>query len=59
MLKALLRTQVPKLKSYMGSAYEDAVTTCLNSDFGGSSNPAEVREAFDRKVLLKLEHRSH
>lgn len=59
MLKALLTTQVPKLKSYMGSAYEDAVATCLNSDFGGSSNPAEVREVFDRKVLRKLEHRSH
>lgn len=59
MLKALLRTQVPKLKSYMGSAYEDAVATCLNTDFGGSSNPAEVREVFERKVLLKLEHRFH
>lgn len=59
MLKGLLRKQVPKLKSYMGSAYEDAVVTCLNGDFGGSSNPAEVREAFERKVLLKLEHQSH
>ena len=59
MLEGLLRKHVPKLKSYMGSAYEDAVVMCLNGDFGGSSNPAEVREAFERKVLLKLEHQSH
>lgn len=58
MLRALLRTRVPKLKSYMGSAYEDAVATCLNGDFGDSANPAEVREAFERKVLLKVGHQS-
>ena len=56
MLNVLLKEKVPKLKTYMGSAYEEAVTTCLKGDFGGSSNPAEVREAFERKVLLKIKH---
>lgn len=56
MLDFLLEKEVPKLKTYMGNAYEDAVATCLKSDFGGSSNPAEVREAVDRKVLLKIKH---
>ena len=58
MLNVLLKEKVPKLKTYMGSAYEEAVTTCLKGDFGGSSNPAEVREAFERKVLLKIKHPS-
>ena len=58
MLNALLKKNVPKLKTYMGSAYEDAVATCLKGDFGGSSSPAEVREAFERKVLLKIKHPS-
>ena len=56
MLNVLLKKEVPKLKTYMGSAYEDAVATCLKGDFGGSSNPAEVREAFERKVLLKIKY---
>ena len=59
MLNVLLEKEVPKLKTYMGSAYEDAVATCLKGEFGGSSNPAEVREAFERKVLLKIKHPSH
>ena len=59
MLSTLLKKDVPKLRTYMGSAYEDAVATCLKGDFGGSSNPAEVREAFERKVLLKIKHPSH
>ena len=59
MLNVLLAKEVPKVKTYMGSAYEDAVATCLKGDFGGSSDPAEVREAFERKVLLKIKHRSH
>lgn len=59
MLDALFAKEVPKLKTYMGSAYEDAVVTCLKGDFGGSSDPAEVREAFERKVLLKIKHPSH
>ena len=58
MLNVLLKKEVPKLKTYMGSAYEEAVTTCLKGDFGGSSSPAEVREAFERKVLLKIKHPS-
>ena len=58
MLSVLLKEKVPKLKTYMGSAYEEAVTTCLKGDFGGSSNPAEVREAFERKVLLKIKYPS-
>ena len=58
-LDVLLKKEVPKLKTYMGSAYEDAVATCLKGDFGGSSNPAEVREAFERKVLLRIKHPSH
>ena len=58
MLNVLLKEKVPKLKTYMGSAYEEAVTTCLKGDFGGSSNPAEVREAFERKVLLKIKYPS-
>lgn len=59
MLSVLLKKDVPKLRTYMGSAYEDAVVTCLKGDFGGSSNPAEIREAFERKVLLKIKHPSH
>ncbi|KAK0511849.1 hypothetical protein JMJ35_005699 [Cladonia borealis] len=58
MLNAILETEVPKLKTYMGSSYEEAVTTCLKGDFGGSSNPAEVRQAFEPKVLLKIKHPS-
>ena len=58
MLNFLLKKEVPKLKTYMGSAYEEAVTTCLKGDFGGGSSPAEVREAFERKVLLKIKHPS-
>ena len=58
MLNVLLKKEVPKLKTYMGSAYEEAVTTCLKGDFGGSPNPAEVREVFERKVLLKINHPS-
>ena len=58
MLNALLKKNVPKLKTYMGSAYEDAVATCLKGDFGGSPNPAEVREAFERKVILKIKYPS-
>ena len=56
MRRVLLKEKVPLLKTFMGSAYEDAVMTCLNGDFGDSSNPVEVREAFERKVLLKVEH---
>lgn len=59
MLRVLLKREVPKLKTYMGRAYEDAVTACLSSDFGDRSKPAEVREGFERKVLLKVENRSH
>ena len=59
MLNSLLVKEVPKLKTYMGSAYEDAVATCLKGDFGRSSNPSEVREAFERKVVLKIKHPSH
>lgn len=58
MRNVLLEKEVPKLKTYMGSAYEDAVATCLKGEFGGSSNPAEVREAFERNVLLKVERPS-
>lgn len=58
MLNVLLEKEVPKLKTYMGSAYEDAVVTCLKGDFGGSANSAEVREAFEREVLLKIKHPS-
>lgn len=59
MRNVVLKKEVPKLKTYMGSAYEDAVAICLKGDFGGSSNPAEVREAFERKVLLKVVGPSH
>ena len=56
MLKVLMETEVPKLKTCMGSAYEDAVIACLKGDFGGGgANPAEVREAFERGVLLKIQ----
>lgn len=58
MLNAILEKEVPKLKSYMGSSYEEAVATCLKGDFGGSLNPAEVREAFESKVLLKIKYPS-
>lgn len=58
MLKVLLEKEVPKLRTYMGSAYEDAVATCLSGNFGEKSNPGEVREAFERKVLLKIEYPS-
>ena len=54
MRNVLLEKEVPKLKTYMGSAYESAVTTCLNGEFGGSSSLVEVREAFEREVLLKV-----
>ena len=55
MVQALLRRHVPKLKTYMGSAYEEAVMACLNGDLGVSADPLEVREAFERKVLLKID----
>ena len=54
MRNVLLEKEVPKLKTYMGSAYEAAVATCLKGDFGGNLSPAETREAFERKVLLKV-----
>ncbi|KAF6236138.1 hypothetical protein HO173_005767 [Letharia columbiana] len=59
MLQALVKTHVPVLKTYMGRAYGDAVAACLSSDFGDSSNPTQVRETFEQKVLLKVENRSH
>ena len=55
MKEALLKTRMSILKTYMGSAYADAVTACLRNDFGGSSEPAEVREVFERMVLRKIE----
>lgn len=59
MVVALTTNYVPVLKTYMGSAYGDAVATCLNGDFGGSENPAEVREAFEERVLVHIERHSH
>ena len=59
MLNVLFAKELPKLKTYMGSAYGDAVATCLKGDFGGSSDPAEVPEAFERKVLLRIKYPSH
>ena len=58
MVKVLLKRHVPKLKTYMGSAYEEAVIACLNGDLRVSADPLEVREAFERKVLLKIEPQS-
>ena len=59
MRQVLLKKVVPKVKTYVGSVYEDAVATCLKAEFGGSSNPAEVREAFEREVLLKIKYPSN
>ena len=59
MLNVLLEKEVPKLKTYMGSAYEDAVVACLKGNFGGSSNPAEVRETFEREIVLKIKYPSN
>ena len=55
MLEFLLETEVPKLKTYMGVAYEEAVAACLKGDFGDSSDPIQVLEAFEQQVLLKVE----
>ncbi len=54
---ALARTRVPILKTYMGDAYAQAVATCLDVDFGGSSDPAEVRESFERNVVQRIKRR--
>lgn len=53
--RSLLEEYVPILKTYMGTAYAEAVAVCLSGDLGGSSNPVEVREAFDERVLRRIE----
>ncbi|KAL9041264.1 MAG: hypothetical protein Q9214_004166, partial [Letrouitia sp. 1 TL-2023] len=52
--QTLIKTWVPILKTYMGDAYAEAVNACLIGDFGGSLKPAEVRMAFERKVLQRV-----
>ena len=59
MIETLLTRHVPILKTYMGTAYEDAVATCLAGAFGDTSNPIAVREAFEQKVLLQVENRNN
>ena len=58
LLEALLKDWVPNLKSYMGTAYAEAVDTCLRLEFGESSKTVEVRETFERKVLQKIRNRN-
>ncbi|KAL8878926.1 MAG: hypothetical protein Q9198_003363 [Flavoplaca austrocitrina] len=53
--QVLLDTKVPSLGSYMGTAYAEAVAVCLRGDFGNSTEPADVREEFERKVLRKID----
>lgn len=52
--ETLIKTRVSILKTYMGNAYAEAVAACLSSDFGASSKPAEVRKAFESKVLQRI-----
>lgn len=58
LLEALLNNQLPKLKSYMGNAYVEAVGACLRMEFGESSKTVEVRESFERKVLQRIRNRN-
>ena len=53
--QALLDTKVPSLSSYMGTAYAEAVAVCLRGDSGNSTEPANARETFERKVLRKID----
>lgn len=53
--ESLLKSRVPILETYMGTAYADAVAVCLSGEFGDSTDPAEIREAFDERVLRRIE----
>lgn len=58
MRATLLTDYVPMLRTYMGSAYEEAVAICLKGEFGDSSDPTQVRESFEANVLARIAHPS-
>lgn len=53
--ESLAQTHVPIVGTYMGRSYAEAVGSCLKGDFGDGENPGQVRDAFDQRVLQKIE----
>lgn len=54
LLKQLLKTHIPLVKTYMGDSYGESVRSCLTCFEAEDRIPEDVREDFNRNVVIPI-----